>query len=392
MALFSNKHFSSVALGHLVVDVMNGTRGVLLAFWSMPLGLSNSTIGLISALFAFSGSLVQPIFGYINDRAGPRWVAAGGILWMAFFVALAVTAPGQIAIAFFVIAGLGSGAFHPAGAAQATLAGRTGYAGRETAAASYFFLFGQCGFFIGPALGGALLDSFKTPGLLILPAAAIPVAIFVIFALRSAPIEKRVQRNIDSGPRPRLEFLPVLALVIIGAFQSWTQSNVITFMPKYLSDLGQPASMYGFMTALFMGGSAVGNVIGGHMADRFGKTRVILIAMSLAVVSLFFLSRAEVGWYYLLVPLSGGLTGASFPVIIVLAQRIVPVGAGLASGLIMGFTYSAGAIGAWLSGAMADQSGIPTVFLLSAAICLISALLAPLIHEGHRDIAAISPE
>ena len=389
MALFLDKHFSSVALGHLVVDVMNGIRGVLLAFWSGPLGLSNSNIGLISALFAFTGSLVQPIFGYITDRFGARWVAAGGILWMGFFVALAVTVPGQIAIVFFVVAGLGSGAFHPAGAAQATLAGRTGYAGRETAAASYFFLFGQSGFFVGPALGGALLDAFKAPGLLILAAAAVPAGIFAAFALRSAPIEQHFPENTKTGPRPKLEFLPVIALVIVGAFQSWTQSNVITFMPKYLSDLGQPASLYGFLTALFMGGSAIGNVIGGHMADRFGKTRVILISMTLAVVSMFFLARAEVSWYYVWVPLSGGLTGASFPVIIVLAQRIVPVGTGLASGLIMGFCYSAGAIGAWLSGALADQAGIPTVFMLSAGICLVSALVAPLIHEGHPGAAAV---
>lgn len=382
MSLLFNKHFSSVAWGHLIVDVMNGIRGVLLAFWSVPLGLTNSSIGFISALFAFTGSLVQPFFGYLNDRYGARWVAAGGILWMAFFVALAVTVPGQIAIAFFVIAGLGSGAFHPAGAAQATLAAKEGYAGRETAAASYFFLFGQTGFFLGPAIGGALLDAFQAPGLLILAGLAVPIGFFAMIALRSAPMEKKAQASVKASIRPKLAFWPVLALVIVGAFQSWTQSNVVTFLPKYLSDLGEPASLYGFLSALFMGGSAVGNVIGGHLADRYGKSRVIWISMILAMLSLILLARADVNWLFLLVPISGALNGASFPVIIVLAQRLVPVGAGLASGLIMGFMYSVGAIGAWLSGAMADQSGIPTVFLLSAGICLVSALVTPLIREG----------
>lgn len=393
MSLLKNVVFSSVLLGHMVVDVLNGTRGVLLAYWSVPLGLANSTIGLISTLYAFSSSLAQPIFGYISDKFGARWVAAGGILWMAIFFSLALIVPGQIAILFLILASMGSGAFHPAGAAQATLVARSGLNGREASAASFFFLFGQSGWFLGPLLGGTLLDSMSQFGLLILVIALIPVGIFAAVALRSAQIQSHPKPSVQVVTQ-KAALLPMLAVIFLAAFQAWAQSNVVTFMPKYLADLGHPASLYGLLTSLFMGGSAVGNLIGGNLADRLGKPRVIFSAMALAVIPLFLLGQAngDISWFYLLIPLAGAFTGASFPVIVVLAQNLVPVGTGLASGLVMGFSFSAGAAGSWLSGVMADQAGIPPVWLVSAAICLISTILALLVRENRPMLVSVASE
>ncbi len=127
---------------------------MLLAYLSGPLGLSNTSLGLVSTIYILSAALVQPLFGHLADRVGPRWVVAGGVLWMAFFFSLAVIAPGTLALILLVTASLGSGAFHPAGTMQATLRGRSHYAGKETTATAYFFVFGQLGLFFGPMLGG----------------------------------------------------------------------------------------------------------------------------------------------------------------------------------------------------------------------------------------------
>ena len=124
MSLLKDKIFSSLAWTHFIVDVMNSQRGILLAYFSGPFGLSNTTLGGINTLYAFSGSLAQPVFGYLADRFGPRWVITGGVLWMAGFFALAVTIPGPVALVFLVLASLGSGAFHPAGSLSATMRGK----------------------------------------------------------------------------------------------------------------------------------------------------------------------------------------------------------------------------------------------------------------------------
>jgi predicted MFS family arabinose efflux permease len=60
---------------------------------------------------------------------------------------------------------------------------------------------------------------------------------------------------------------------------------------------------------------------------------------------------------------------------VVLAQRLIPSGMGLASGLTLGFMFSAGALGSLFSGYLADLWGFPTMFLSTAGLVLAAALL-----------------
>ena len=89
MPLLFDSLFSSIALGHLMVDLLNGSRPVLLAYLSGPLGLTNANIALISTLYVWTASMTQPFFGWLTDRFGPRWLASGGLLWMMIFYTLA---------------------------------------------------------------------------------------------------------------------------------------------------------------------------------------------------------------------------------------------------------------------------------------------------------------
>jgi FSR family fosmidomycin resistance protein-like MFS transporter len=148
-------------------------------------------------------------------------------------------------------------------------------------------------------------------------------------------------------------------------------------MPKYLSDLGQSASVYGLVVAIFVGGSAIGGAIGGNLADRFGKRRVTVASLALASIPLFLVSALGWSpWYYLLIPLAGGLTGAVHSILVVMAQRAIPGGMATASGLILGFMFTAGALGTMLCGYLADMWGFPPVFMLTAGIALVASMLA----------------
>lgn len=388
MTLLLDNLFSSVALSHLIVDVLNGQRAVLLAYLSGPLGLSNTSLGLVSTIYILSAALVQPLFGHLADRVGPRWVVAGGVLWMAFFFSLAVIAPGTLALILLVTASLGSGAFHPAGTMQATLRGRSHYAGKETTATAYFFVFGQLGLFFGPMLGGPLLDRFGPGGLLLLTAPAIPVGLNAARQLNplaqlgkiantaSALVGQAVTDEINK-PGVQLASYTLLAFALVAAFQAWSQQNIVTFIPKYLSDLGQSASVYGLIAATFMGGSALGNILGGNLADRFGKRKVAAMALFLATVPLYLIPNVGWSpWLFLLIPTAGALTGATHSILVVLAQRFIPGGMALASGLILGFMFTSGALGTLLTGYLADVWGFSAMFHLNAGIALSAAVMA----------------
>jgi predicted MFS family arabinose efflux permease len=174
----------------------------------------------------------------------------------------------------------------------------------------------------------------------------------------------------------------ILALIVVAALQAWAQQNINTFLPKFLSDIGQTPAIYGLMAGLFMGGSALGNVAGGNLADRFGRQRVATIMLALAVIPLFIISQIGFSpWLYLLIPLSGALTGAVHSIIVVLAQRLLRGGMALASGLILGFMFSSGALGTLLSGPIADRWGFPPVFLLTAGLALTASLVTLFLKE-----------
>lgn len=338
-------------------------------------------------------SLSQPIFGWISDRYGrSRLMAAGGILWMAVLFTLALFLPVQFAIPCLILASLGSAAFHPAGTMHATLRGRTKLSGRETTAASWFFLFGQGGYFFGPILGGPLLDAYGPMGLILLPIAALPIGLNDARQLRdfiphpkTAPAAQKFQ--IAGSTRF------IVALATVGGLQAWAQSNMSTFIPKYLSDMGASAAVYGLFVGLFSGGSAVGNVIGGNLADRLGKQRVAMIMLLLATLPLFAISQTGWSpWLYLLVPLSGALTGAVHSIVVVLAQRALPTGMATASGLTLGFMFSAGAIGTLLCGPLADARGIAAVFAFTSLLMLVAALVTLFLREGETGTVPVAAD
>ena len=382
MPLLLDSLFSSIAFGHFMVDLLNGSRSVLLAYLSEPLGLSNTNIALISTLYIWMASMTQPIFGWLTDRFGPRWFAAGGLAWMMSFFMLAMFLPGKESLFFLVVASLGSAALHPAGAMQATVRGRTHYAGRETTAASFFFMFGQMGYFFGPITAGPLLGKFGLVGLLIPAGLCLPIALNAGWQLRNTrPVKSTGKQGSTIQINRSLWFIVTLATVAI--LQAWAQQNMITFIPKYLKDLGQAPAIYGLITGLFMGGSALGNVVGGHLADRFGKARVAGIVLALASIPLFLIS--QVGWspwLYLLIPLSGMLTGSVHSIVVVIAQNTIKGGMALATGLILGTMFSAGAFGTLLSGPLADSWGFPVVFEMTAGLVLTASLVSTRLRES----------
>ena len=381
MPLLFDSLFSSVALSHLMVDVFNSSRPVLLTY----LGLTETQIALISTIYIWASALTQPFFGWISDRVGPRWLAAGGVLWMAIFFSGAVYIPGAGGLLCLIIAALGSSSFHPVGTVQATLQGRNHMAGRETTAASLFFMAGQMGHFVGPVITGLILARLGLPGLVILPIVSIPIGFALAYQLRANHPHPRPTHG-DDRIRLQASVGFIVLLAIVATLQSWSQANMINFVPKYIKDLGLSAATYGNIAGLFMGGSALGNVIGGHFGDRYAKRKVAAMALLCAALPIYIMS--QIGWspwLYVLIPLAGACTGSVHSIMVVLAQRIVSGGMALASGLILGFIFSAGALGMLLTGPLAENYGFPTVLVMTTGLVLLGSPLALMLKEKSAE-------
>ena len=114
-----------------------------------------------------------------------------------------------------------------------------------------------------------------------------------------------------------------------------------------------------------------------------GNEIILFVTSALAVIPLAIIS--QIGWspwLYVLVPLAGALTGSVQSIVVVLAQRALPMGMATASGLTLGFIFSVGALGTLLCGPLADQIGWPPVFLLTAGLAFVSAIMTLLLRDG----------
>jgi len=220
--ILRNTKFLAVSLAHLAVDTLNGLRTVLFTYLSTPLGLSNKDLGLLGTVYILVASLMQLLFGYLSDKIGPRWLIAGGAVWIGVFYSLGFFAMGTAGLVLFVIAGIGSAAVHPAGTMQATEVGRQKFSGRETTAASFFFLFGQMGFFIGPLLGGRILDSSGKTGLLLISVFCLPIGIYTAWALRNTgpSIETKEEKKSPKTSINKKRVLVLIAFALLATFQS----------------------------------------------------------------------------------------------------------------------------------------------------------------------------
>ena len=104
MSLLSNRSFLATSLAHFAVDLLNSTRPVILVFLSVPLGLTNTLIGLIGTIYTLANSLSQPLFGYLADRYGIRPLVFLGVIWMSIMFGLAVVIEGKVALVFLILA------------------------------------------------------------------------------------------------------------------------------------------------------------------------------------------------------------------------------------------------------------------------------------------------
>src|SRR5688500_6935384 len=82
--------------------------------------LDLKTVGLVSLAYGAGSSLSQPLFGWLADRHGTRYIGLA-LSWTAVTFALLGFVPNfGFLVALAALSGIGSGAYHPMGALNAS--------------------------------------------------------------------------------------------------------------------------------------------------------------------------------------------------------------------------------------------------------------------------------
>jgi MFS transporter, FSR family, fosmidomycin resistance protein len=365
-----------LALGHMVIDINQGSFPVILPFLKDALNLSYAATGLIVLAANITSSLIQPLFGYLADKTARRWLLPLSVLLSAVGLGFLGLAPSYGAVlALVVITGFGVAAYHPEGYRTATAVAGD----RKATGVSIFSTGGNIGIALGPPLLTVLLTTYGLPGSLgmLVPGLLVAALLTAVLPRLSAPAPT-VARDRASAAGARTLVGAMGLLILVVAIRSWTQLGFTTFMPFYWKDVlhGDPR-LVGTLLAVFLGAGAIGTLAAGPVADRVGVRRyvvsVFLLATPLAVSFLFVTGGPLV---FVLLALLGFVLVSTFTVSVVLGQAYLPRNPGMASGLIVGFAIGAGGVGASALGWVADHWGLTAALGISAVMPLAGFLVA----------------
>jgi FSR family fosmidomycin resistance protein-like MFS transporter len=355
---------AALSSGHLATDLAQGSLPALLPFLKAEFDLTYTMASALVLAATISSSLIQPLFGLWSDARGALWLLPAGVGLAGVGMALAAAAP-SYPLTFLAVlaAGLGVAAYHPEGSKFASYASGS----RRASGMSFFSVGGNIGFALGPVYASALILSLGLKGGLLIALPGLAVATGLVLVLRYlasfAPDESpREQRAAAAKTETRGL---VLLLVVVG-LRSVAHMGLFTFIPLWEIHNGHGEAYGTLVLALFLFAGAVGTLLGGPLADRFGRRPVLRGSFIAAtpLILVYVLVGGPIG--VAAVTLSGACVIGTFGVSLVMSQEYMPGRVGMASGLSIGLAIGLGGVAALVLGALADTVDLETAVLATA--------------------------
>lgn len=359
------------------------------------LHLSYGQMGWIAFTLNMTSSVMQPVVGYFSDKRPMPWMLPIGMgLSLLGMAGLAFAPSFMFVLLSVVFVGLGSAIFHPEGSRVVFFAA----GGRRGLAQSIYQVGGNTGSSLAPLMTIFIFLPLGQPGAIwgtLLAAAAIAVLLRVVPWYRTQlnehgkPLKKGKASGASAGvplTRRTIAFAMTLLVLIVFA-RSWYMSGISNFYNFFAEEkYGLSVRAAQVPIFLFMAAGVVGTFLGGVLADRFGRKRMIVFSIGGAAPFALLLPHVSLGWVYPVSFVLGLIIMSGFSVSVVYAQELIPNKVGMASGLITGFAFGMGALGAIVLGHLAEAWGLTKVMNYSSFLSLLG-LLAILLPPDRRETA-----
>ncbi|NLH95449.1 MAG: MFS transporter [Synergistaceae bacterium] len=359
-----------LSAGHFFNDIHSAFLPTLLPEIIRKLSLSMTQAGFLNSATGLVQMLTIPFMGVLADRTNrPIFVIAGPIL-SSLGIALMPFAPGYASLLLcLAVFSFGSSTFHPQGqASSGAVAGES----RHSLFVSLFSGAGMLGAAFSPLYAVFVVKTLGYRGL--------PVVLIPTFAL--AAIVYRFMPRIDFTPSRRSEggFLTSIWQVGRVIWPVWaislardaTFQGVRFFLPLFLTLRGGTLAQGGFAIFAITLLAVAASLAGGWSADRWGARNVIAVTLILSPLAILAATFAE-GPFSLALFIAGtALLDASSPMTLAMGQKLTPHARGVASSILMGFSWGLAGIATYPAGMIADTLGLTVTLRGFALLPLIS--------------------
>lgn len=365
-----NRSLTLLSVGHACVDVYQGAVAALVPFFVAERAYSYAAASGVVLAASLLSSVVQPLFGALTDRWAMPWLLPLSALTAGAGVALSgVCDAYPLTLAAVAVSGIGVAAYHPEAARVARAVAPGGNRGM-----GWFSLGGNVGFALAPLLVAAVI---ATGGLGASPLLAVPAvagAALCAGALRVSRTRAAADAPAESaGADDWPSFLRLSGAVVC---RSVVFVGLSAFVSLYVRERvgGGDVAGTAALCVLYAGG-AVGTVLGGRLADRYGRLTVVRWAYALTVLAVAGVVLVPGPAVYACVALASAGLYVPFSLHVTLGQDYLPGRVGTASGVTLGLTVSVGGLAAPALGALADATSLRIALLPLVALPLLGALI-----------------
>jgi MFS transporter, FSR family, fosmidomycin resistance protein len=369
---------TALCAGHFVNDSYSSIIYPLLPLIKVKLGLSAAQIFWLAPLYAISSSLMQPVYGIISDRYFRRFFAVFGPIITGIFVSMIGLAPTYgMLIVLLVAGGIGIGSFHPQAAAMAAAASSE----RRRVGMALFSAMGTLGFAVGPLVITRVVSAFGLEHSWYIIGTGVVMSAILYRVCPPLPVQPVSSPGVEKIKWQLLRALrtawkPLTLLYLITVIRSGLQMTTNNFLPFMLEGRGYSLTAIGNVMTVFLLLGGVGGLVGGFTAERFSG-RAVTLYSGLLAGPLMIGAFATTGALSLIcLGLGGFMLLATIPVIVSMAQELVPGQTSTVSALMMGAAWGVGALSPQALSKLEPSLGYRNVLIVASAISMISAALA----------------
>lgn len=372
---------------HFINDVYTGVLNPIMPFIAAKIGISMSIATIVLTISHIFSSLLQPLFGFFADNIVKRSFIFWGLILSSIFIPLAPNANNLLVLIMFIILGsIGSSLFHP----QAL-----GFASRfamsenidKAKAMAVFISMGTLGYSCGPIISSSITQFLGMSKMSLMTLIGLVWALMMFKFVPKLSLSEQVKDKIifktaftDIISNRKLNILNIIAML-----KTMIMTSCFILLPFLWKEIGHTPFYIGMSLFAFIFAGGIGSLISSTLEKKIGSANVFYISMiaTLPLMIIFIMTYKNHPVISLIIfIIMGFVTMMATPVVMVMAQGVLPQYKSIISGFINGFSVGIVAIFMSLLGFIAEHYGITNVLLVVSIIPAICALLVKELYKN----------